>query len=194
VLLTQILDVSCGAPRGQCGDWASSIAGNLTTPQLCLADYQLGNPVVVQSLLGMESYGYMLSASCTRNPSTGSYCYVDAITNTSSPTDSYVFSVGLNQSLPTSEGPLGGWSGSCNDCLREVMGVFWTASANRSSPVAGAYAAAAGVVDGRCGAGWVNGTLPAAVSSGAVRGGTGAEGPWGTGLLVVVLFFWMGLF
>lgn len=51
------------------------------------------------------------------------------------------------------------------------MGVFWAAASNRSVPVAGVYGQAAGVVNGVCGKGWVNGSLPSPATGGAPGGG-----------------------
>lgn len=76
---------------------------------------------------------------------------------------------------------------TCNQCLRDVVGVFGAAAANRTMPVAAVYAEGAGVVNGVCGKGWVNETVPSALTGGAVGGGVGGVVGWVVALVVAVM-------
>lgn len=143
-----------------------SLANNLTTTANCGADYTAQNPTVLAAHTGLIAYKPLYTASCLKNPQTSSYCFADAVTNASSPTDSYVYYLALNTSLP------GGSQPTCNACLQSTMAVFDTASANRSQPVASTYVDAAKQINVNCGPGFVNASLPAAVS-GASRGPAG---------------------
>ena len=80
----------------------------------------------------------------------GSYCYADAITNTTSPEDSYVYFLALGISLPA-----GSWP-TCSKCLQKTMAIFATAAANLTQPVAGTYVTAAQQIDQGCGPTFVN--------------------------------------
>lgn len=77
---------------------------------------------------------------------------------------------------------------TCNKCLRDVVGVFGAAAANRTMPVAAVYAEAAGVVNGVCGKGWVNETVPSALTGAAgARGVGGVAGVVVAGVVGVML-------
>jgi hypothetical protein len=139
----------------------SSIANNLTSTANCGADYSAQNPMVLEAYMGLITYKPMYQASCLKNPATSSYCFADAITNASSPTDAYIYFLPLNQSLP------GGSQPTCNSCLQNTMAVFDAAAANRSQPIAWTYVGAAQQVNAQCGPSFVNATLPAPLASAA---------------------------
>lgn len=145
-----------------------TLANNLTTTDNCGADYAAENPTVVAAHTGLIAYKPLYTASCLKNPSTSSYCFADAVTNASSPTDSYVYYLALNTSLP------GGSQPTCNSCLQNTMAVFDAAAANRSQPVASTYVAAAQQINVNCGPGFVNASIPAALS---LAPGAGAPSP-----------------
>jgi hypothetical protein len=139
-----------------------ALANNLTSSENCGADYEAQNPTVQAAHTGLIAYEPLYTASCLKNPSTSAYCFADAVTNASSPTDSYVYYLALNQSLP------GGSQPTCNSCLQDTMAVFDAAAANRSQPVASTYVAAAQQINVNCGPAFVNASLPAAVSFGTL--------------------------
>lgn len=103
----------------------------------------------------------MYQASCLKNPTTKSYCFADAITNSSSPSDNYIYYLPLNISLP------GGSLPTCNACLQSTMAVFEAASADRTSALASDYVNAAMQVNVNCGPNFVNASLAAPVAAGA---------------------------
>lgn len=97
--------------------------------------------------------------------------FSDAITNATSPTNSYVYYLPLGVSLPGTTAP------SCSSCLQDTMSVFASAATNRSQPVSKVYTTAAAMIDLTCGAGFVNSSGPVTPSTGAaslVSGGLGS--------------------
>lgn len=132
------------------------LSSNLT--DVCSSDLAAKNPMVVQAQFGLKAYTPLYTASCLRNPSTSSYCFADAVTNTSSPTDSYVYYLPLNVSFPGTGHP------TCSDCLVNTMGVFEEATSDRNSPLAAYYPIAAQQVNVHCGPAFVSTNLAAAKS------------------------------
>ncbi|KAI9742820.1 MAG: hypothetical protein M1818_003549 [Claussenomyces sp. TS43310] len=186
VRVTQTLDVACGANVTSCNVYLSTLANNLTTAANCAADYANGNSVVMQVYTGLISYRTMYQASCLRDPSTDSYCFADAITNSTSPTNSYIYYLPLNTSLP------GGTNPTCNTCLQHTMAVFQTSAANRSQPVSSLYAPAAQQINAICGPGFLNTTVPVEA---AVTSTSAVFGPYshtvGLVALVMLVFGWV---
>lgn len=76
---------------------------------------------------------------------------------------------------------------TCNKCLKDVVGVFGAAAANRTAPVAAVYAEGAGVVNSVCGAGWVNETVPSALTGAAPGGNFGGVVGMVVALVVAVM-------
>ncbi|KAK7740583.1 hypothetical protein SLS53_005428 [Cytospora paraplurivora] len=175
VSMTTVLDHACQANATRCTDYLASTARNLTASSNCAADYAAGNPVAVEAYLGLVAYPVLYSATCLKDPDTAVYCFGDAVTNTTNPTEAYFYHLPLNTSLP------GGTVPVCASCLRDTMAVYQVATANRRQPIAYTYGAAAVQVNTLCGPGFVNETLPDAIVSSssagasdfvAVRGGS----------------------
>ncbi|KAF7930855.1 hypothetical protein EAE99_004105 [Botrytis elliptica] len=187
VRITQTLDASCSANAQSCSTLMSSIASNITSTTACSVDLLAANPLVTQARLGLLAYSTLYTASCLKDPSNGAYCYAQAVTNSSSPTDSYIYYLPLNTSLP------GGSQPTCNQCLKNTMAIFESAGAVRTSAIAGTYAQAAGMVNVQCGPGFVNASLPAAA---VVTGGAGSrmDGLGGEIGLSSLLVLWIAIF
>lgn len=79
--------------------------------------------------------------------------FADAITNSSSAADSYIYYLPLNMALP------GGARPTCDMCLQETMGIFANAASNASQPVSQTYKDAAGQINVNCGPDFVNTTV-----------------------------------
>jgi len=155
------LDASCAANVTSCGEYFDNLATNLTVQSNCGADYDLGNSVVVQAYQSMIAYRTLYGATCLKDPETSMYCYANAVTNLTTPSNVYFYYLPLNVSLPGSSIP------SCSWCLQKTMGIFQSAASNRKLPIANTYVTAAQQVDTICGPEFVNDTLPAAtISSG----------------------------
>jgi len=185
--ITQTLDATCDADLTTCTTFLSNLANNLTTPANCQSDYKAQNPIVAQILTSLVAYKPLYQASCLKNPASGAYCFADAITNASSPTDAYVYYLPLNNSLP------GGSQPTCSACLQNTMAVFDSAAANRTQPVSSTYAAAAQLINVQCGPGFVNASIPAPVASGAGSNVRVVEagGPVGALVLALVVAAWL---
>jgi hypothetical protein len=93
-------------------------------------------------------------------PDTG---FSDAVTNATSPSDSYIYYLPLGVSFPVSSP-----SPSCSQCLRDTMAVFSSAASNSSQLISGVYAGAVTVVNAGCGKGFVH--VPVASSATRVFG------------------------
>ncbi|KFZ10926.1 hypothetical protein V501_04972 [Pseudogymnoascus sp. VKM F-4519 (FW-2642)] len=166
-LTTALLDHSCAAPAS-CAPYLSSLAATLNST--CALDLSRSNPTATMALTGLLAYPSLRTATCLKSP-TGSYCFADAITNSTSDEDAYVYYLGVGNELPSTT------KMTCNKCLKDVVGVFGAAAANRTAPVAAVYAEGAAVVNGVCGSGWVNETMPNALTGAAgALGGSGITG------------------
>jgi hypothetical protein len=166
----------------------NSLASNITASDNCASDLASQNPLIEQARLGLLAYNTLYTASCLRNPVTSSYCFADAVTNSSSPTDSYIYYLPLNISLP------GGSQPTCDSCLKNTMAVFEQASSSRSSAIATDYVGAASQVNVQCGPGFVNASLAAAVQNSAPSSQTPTIP--GVGVLVLAMlvgswFLWL---
>jgi hypothetical protein len=161
VRMSQTLDATCAADLTTCSPLMTSFATNLTTSAACASDLISQNPLITQAHLGLLAYKPLYTASCLRNSSTSSYCFADAVTNTSSPTDSYIYYLPLNISLP------GGSQPTCDSCLKNTMAIFASTSSDRTSALASDYVDAAMQVNVQCGPTFVNASLPSAATSAA---------------------------
>ena len=142
-----------------------SLAQQLRLDANCGADYTLQNPTVRQAYNGLVAYDPLYKAGCEKDESSN-YCFAAAITNSSSPSDSYIYYLPLGVSLP------GGSQPTCSGCLKNTMSVFNAAAMNKSQPINGDYASAAQLIDLGCGPGFVNATVP--------QGGGGSGSTSGT--------------
>ncbi|KFY22996.1 hypothetical protein V493_06165, partial [Pseudogymnoascus sp. VKM F-4281 (FW-2241)] len=128
-LTTKLLDHSCTAPT-TCGPYLSSLAATLNstcTPELANARTY---PIATMALNGLLAYPSLRTATCLKS-ATGSYCFADAMTNSTGDEDGFVYYLGVGHALPNKT------QMTCNECLKDVVGVFGAAAANRTVPVAG---------------------------------------------------------
>lgn len=184
--ITQTLDATCAASFTTCGPLIASLASNITSASNCASDLASQNPLIQQAHLGLLAYKPLYTASCLRNPATSSYCFADAVTNASSPTDSYIYYLPLNISLP------GGSQPTCDSCLKNTMAVFESASSDRTSALAYDYVAAAQQINVQCGPGFVNQSLaPATQNLGARGSGVPDVGSVGVLALAVLVGSWL---
>jgi len=158
--ITHVLDSTCHVVLPACTTLMSSLAASLKDPSNCGTDFQRQNPVVQQAYSGLVAYPPLYQASCLRNPTTNHYCFADAVTNMSSPSDSYIYYLPLGMQLPS------GSMLTCSSCLQQTMGIFDAAAANRSQPVSTVYTQAAQLIDLGCGPAFVNQTSPKSTSLG----------------------------
>ena len=150
--ITQTLDATCNVVFPVCNSLMDSLARQIREDGNCGQDYDNENPLVRQAYNGLLSYGVLYNAGCLKDNS-GSYCFADAITNTSSPTDSYIYHLPLGMSLP------GGSRPTCSSCLQQTMGLFAQTAENASQPINIDYVTAAEQVDLGCGPTFANQTI-----------------------------------
>jgi hypothetical protein len=166
----------------------ASLASQLVQDSNCGQDHRNENPIVIQAQAGLISYEPLYRATCLKNEATGNYCFADAITNTSNPSDSYPYYTALGTDLPAASRP------TCDKCLEDVMGIFAGYAANRDQPVSRTFTMTARQINLGCGPEFVNATVPVAtVSNAAVRHGvvtdTAALMAFVVGLVVTCLAF-----
>ena len=156
--ITQVLSASCNVVSPACSALMSSYAINVRSPSYCSNDYNLQNPVVRQAYNGLLAYDVLYRASCLHAQPTASnnqssdYCFADAVTNTTAPSDSYIYYLALGIAMP------GGSQPTCNQCLKDTMGVLATQAGNQSQPVSYVYAQGAQLINQQCGPNYVDGS------------------------------------
>lgn len=84
-----------------------SAARELVTASACKTDLANDTPLVIQALNGLVAYPVAYAASCLKDAkdTAGSYCFANAVTNTSSTTDSYPYYLPVGQELPAGSRP-----------------------------------------------------------------------------------------
>jgi len=130
----------------------ASLATQLRSNSNCGYDYSDENALVMQAYNGFVSYSSIYQAGCLKDPQ-GNYCFANAITNVSSPSDSYVYFLPLGIALPGASRP------TCSKCLQDTMNIFAGAAGNLSQPVSTTYVSAAVQIDQGCGPTYVNSTV-----------------------------------
>ncbi|KAI9681459.1 MAG: hypothetical protein M1817_002743 [Caeruleum heppii] len=161
--VTQTLDTSCNVDFDMCSSLMSTLAEQLRAASNCGPDFDAENAIVLQAYHGLVAYRPFYQAGCLKS-STGSYCFADAITNVASPTDSYIYYLGLGMDLPAGTRP------TCNDCLRNTLKIFANAAASSTQPASGTYVESAQLVQLSCGPEFANTTIPVLKSAAGVAG------------------------
>lgn len=154
-----MLDHACSANVTRCTDYLAGVARNLTDSSNCGADYDANNPTIKEAYLGLISYQVVYSATCLKDPDTAVYCFGNAVTNQTNPTDTYFYYLPLNSTLPGGTVPI------CAPCLEDMMAIYQVATANRRQPIANTYDSAADQVNTLCGPNFANTTMPEAIVS-----------------------------
>ncbi|KAI0013614.1 hypothetical protein F4779DRAFT_640083 [Xylariaceae sp. FL0662B] len=185
VKITQVLDAACRADKPSCTDYFNDLAKQLTADENCGEDYEKQNGLVVQAYKGMRAYAEIYSATCLSNADTSAYCFGNAVTNLTTPSNVYLYYLPLNSSLPATAAP------SCNSCTRETMNIYQAATADRTKYVANSYVTAAEQINSICGADFVNATLPAATVSAARPGPQAAPSLLLLSLTFMVVARWL---
>lgn len=158
----------------------STLAQQLKLDSNCGADYKLQNPIVRQAHAGLVSYPTLYQASCLKD-SSQKYCYANAVTNISSPADSYIYYLPLGMPLP------GGSQLTCSECLKTTMGFFNEAAGNKSQPISAPYKEAAMMINMGCGPGFVNQEVSIKSQEGAAARGAKTVGVLSAFLIGMVM-------
>ena len=152
-LITSTLDATCNVVFPTCSSLMSSLAKQLRLPINCGHDYDLQDPLVTQAYAGLLAYDPLYKAGCKKDTD-GNYCFANAITNTTSPADTYPYYLPLGVGLP------GGSRPTCSSCLQNIMGYFQTDAADKNSALNNDYMSAAQQINIQCGPSFLNTTMP----------------------------------
>ena len=190
--IDQTLAATCNVVFPACSALMASFAQQLRSSSNCEQDWRRQNHLVTQAYNGLVAYEPLYQAGCLKDQDQN-YCFANAITNTASPSDSYVYYLPIGIPLPGASRP------SCTKCLHQTMNIFQEAAGNRSQPVTTNYVDAAQMIDIGCGPTFANATLPLAAGSGESTGTpswrpimSSASG-WCLVLGLVLLHFIIGL-
>ncbi|KAF4564847.1 hypothetical protein EYR40_011020 [Pleurotus pulmonarius] len=134
----------------------------------CKEDLDDGNSRAVNTLIALDAYPLMRNAGCQIDPSTNTYCFVNAVHNTN-PADLYFYQLALGTSFPRGSDP------TCSACARNLMSLY--ADALQSDGTSGTdgqkvltglrktYDAAAQRAVSQCGAGYAMVNVASSASS-----------------------------
>ncbi|EFY90181.1 C6 transcription factor, putative [Metarhizium acridum CQMa 102] len=156
VSIVKVLDATCDVDVAKCTAYMTKAAQNLTASTNCKRELDQNQTQVVQAWQGLRAYNVLYSATCLQNPSSTSYCFANAVTNLSNPSDAFLYFMPYATPLPGTSVP------SCSWCVQNTMFIYHSASANRAQLVASVYLDAVNQVNTICGPNFVNSTLPAA--------------------------------
>ena len=196
--ITTVLNASCSVSFPTCSTLMSSFALTLRSSAACQQDYSSENPQVRQAYAGLLAYDVSYNASCLKNTpdpdpdqDDGNYCFANAITNRSSPSDSYVYYLPLGVRLPSGSLP------TCDSCLSRTMAVYAAAASNKSQPLNLDYVDSATMINQMCGPAFVEASIPdAGAYSAGGKGGKSSSasrrGGAGTGRRTLLLLLLVG--
>ncbi|OGM45537.1 hypothetical protein ABOM_006501 [Aspergillus bombycis] len=153
---SHVLDLACAADMDQCSSIMSDLASRITKSDACGKDYELGNPVVTDAYTDMIIYEPMYRASCLKNPSTGDYCFVDAATNSSNPSDYDVYFIPYGSAITNAPYP------TCSKCVQASMDVFGEWAQKSGQPLAHSYLPSAKAINSKCGVNFANANITVA--------------------------------
>jgi hypothetical protein len=182
--IVTVLDATCAANLDSCTAFFKDEAKKLVSDANCGDEYRRGQPDILQTFLGMQSFNVMYKATCLPDQQTGIYCFANAVTNQSTPANAYMYFLPMNMSLPENSNP------ACSQCLQDTMAIFHAATGNRRQAVAGTYESAARQVNQICGPDFVVEQKAPEVKD----GGAGAAAVSGLALLstlVVMAVNWL---
>lgn len=160
--VVRVLDATCKADVSSCAAFLSNAAENLTSAVNCKAEVDQEQALVLQAWRGLKAYKTLYSATCLQDATTNMYCFANAVTNLTTPSDAYLYFMPYGLALP------GGSTPTCNWCTRETMAIYHTTSADRQQFVASKYEDASRQINTLCGPGFVNGTLPRAIAAAGI--------------------------
>ncbi|KAI0115350.1 hypothetical protein F4814DRAFT_318851 [Daldinia grandis] len=154
VKITQVIETSCKADKQSCTAYLNDLAEKLKSDENCGQDYNKRNDLVIQAYKGMRSYEEIYGATCLYNAATSTYCFVNAVTNQTTASNVYLYTLPFNSSLPETAVP------ACDTCTSETMKIYQAAAADRTKWISSTYVKAAEQIDANCGGNFVSAALP----------------------------------
>ncbi|KKK24281.1 hypothetical protein ARAM_003633 [Aspergillus rambellii] len=145
---SHILDLACAADVESCAATMSSLASSLLQSNNCAQDYQAGNPVVTNAYIDMITYEPIYRATCLTSPETTDYCFVDAITNTSSAANYDIYLLPYGSTITSAPFP------TCNSCIQASLDIFSNWAPVTGQPLTTSYLPTAKAINSNCGAGF----------------------------------------
>ncbi|KAI9931564.1 hypothetical protein ASPWEDRAFT_169592 [Aspergillus wentii DTO 134E9] len=179
-----ILDAACDASVAECSTKISKLASQLTSSSNCGDAYDANEPLVVGAYTDMIAYQPVYQASCLKNPTSGDYCFVDAISNSTNAADYDAYFLPLGGSF--SDYP------TCNECLQATMDVYSHWAQIDEQPLDQTYMPAAEKVNTQCGANFANLNVTVGLNK-AVKSGSWTVTPdlhWMGGILAFSVMAW----
>ena len=128
----------------------NNLASELISNANCGADYRQQNPLVMQAYAGLIAYEPVYRATCLKDEISSSYCFSEAITNSSNSADFYPYYTAVGLNLPDTVRP------TCSQCLKDTMQIFAGYAENKVQPLARTYLTCAAQVDKSCGSQFVS--------------------------------------
>ncbi|KAI0537320.1 hypothetical protein GGR58DRAFT_472027 [Xylaria digitata] len=161
--ITLVLDAACKADVDMCTDYFNDLASSLIADGHCGKEYERQNALVVQAYRGMKTYNTVYKATCLANQDSSSseYCFANAITNSTTPSNAYLYYLPFNSTLPPTAAPI------CGSCTEQTMAIYQAATSNRKADITNTYLSAAEQINSECGANFINTSLAAVVESGS---------------------------
>ncbi|KKZ62215.1 hypothetical protein EMCG_03353 [[Emmonsia] crescens] len=190
VRLARTLDAACSVPRDSCNALMNDLASELASKDVCGEDLKLQQPVAIQAHNGLRSYGTIHDATCLKNPDTDNYCFSDALTNTTTPANSYIYYLPLGMPLPGSSRL------TCNKCLQATMQSFSRAAMADNQPISRTYLPAAQQINIVCGPSFVEAAVKLGSENGASATARLKGSSFGSnfiGIMAYVLLFCVGM-
>lgn len=184
--LDPVLSASCNIVTDACSALMASYVSELQSSEACYQDYSRENPTVRQAYNGLISYDILYRASCQRATSSSSsnsssdYCFTNAITNATNPSDSYIYYLPLGVPLPATS------TLTCSRCLQDTMNIFAGSAGNRSQPLRLTYGAASSLINQHCGPNFVDQNVPGTTDSGVAK--AAVPGLGGASLSLILTF------
>ncbi|KAH7329144.1 hypothetical protein B0I35DRAFT_473772 [Stachybotrys elegans] len=160
--MVRVLDATCEPDVVMCTEYLNSAAQNLTASENCGNEFNANHRRTMYAYNALRSYEMLYAATCLQDSTDDEdlYCYAKAVTNTSAPSDSYIYLLPYGLQMP------GASRVTCSQCTQDTMAIFHSASADRSQPIAESYEPAALQVNTICGPNFVNATMPSPDSAG----------------------------
>ncbi|KLJ05787.1 hypothetical protein EMPG_10760 [Blastomyces silverae] len=192
VRLARTLDAACSVPRDSCNALMTDLATKLTFKENCGDDLKREQPIVIQARNGLRSYGTVRDATCLKNPDTDNYCFSDAISNGTNPSNSFIYYLPLGMPLPGSSRP------TCNKCLQATMQTFSLAATTDNQPISRTYLPAANQINIECGPSFVVAAVKLGSENGAsatarLMQGSSLFGFNLIGVMAYILLFCVGM-